>query len=672
MNPSTTPTNQEQQPLLAGVELERRLEELLDQDRFPPPPGVFNEGSVRAVALHATAERDPNAFWAAQARTLHWDEPFTTVLDDSRPPFYKWFTDGKLNVSYNCLDRHVEAGRGHRVAFHWAGEDGEERTVTYQQLLTDVQRLANALKALGVRKGDVVGIYLPMIPEVVVAMLACARIGAPHNVVFGGFSPEAVKERMDVSRAKALITVDGARRKGKTAPVKATVDEVMGDLSSLEHIVVVRHTHIDVPMADGRDVFYDEIVDAAEPVCRAAPMEAEHPLFILYSSGSTAKPKGIVHTSGGYLTGVSATHRHVFDLDPDRDVYFCSADVGWITGHSYIVYGPLANGVTSVMYEGAPDYPHKGIWWELIERYGISIFYTAPTAIRACMKWGAEHPNAHDLLSLRLLGTVGEPINPKAWLWYHVVIGRERCPIVDTWWQTETGQIMISPLPGLTATKPGSATFALPGVVADVVDERTGESVEQGQGLLVLKRPWPGMLRTLYDDDARYVQTYWSRFGAETYLVGDAAIRDKDGYLWIVGRIDDVINVSGHRLSTAEVESAIVAHEKVAEAAVVAQADELTGQAIVAFVTLQGDLEGTPEIEAQIRDHVAKHIGKLARPKRILWTDDLPKTRSGKIMRRLLRDIAEGRALGDVTTLRDPTVMAELQGKIAAEHDEEH
>ena len=672
MNPSTTPTNQEQQPLLAGVELERRLEELLDQDRFPPPPGVFNEGSVRAVTLHATAERDPNAFWAAQARTLHWDEPFTTVLDDSRPPFYKWFTDGKLNVSYNCLDRHVEAGRGHRVAFHWAGEDGEERTVTYQQLLTDVQRLANALKALGVRKGDVVGIYLPMIPEVVVAMLACARIGAPHNVVFGGFSPEAVKERMDVSRAKALITVDGARRKGKTAPVKATVDEVMGDLSSLEHIVVVRHTHIDVPMADGRDVFYDEIVDAAEPVCRAAPMEAEHPLFILYSSGSTAKPKGIVHTSGGYLTGVSATHRHVFDLDPDRDVYFCSADVGWITGHSYIVYGPLANGVTSVMYEGAPDYPHKGIWWELIERYGISIFYTAPTAIRACMKWGAEHPNAHDLLSLRLLGTVGEPINPKAWLWYHVVIGRERCPIVDTWWQTETGQIMISPLPGLTATKPGSATFALPGVVADVVDERTGESVEQGQGLLVLKRPWPGMLRTLYDDDARYVQTYWSRFGAETYLVGDAAIRDKDGYLWIVGRIDDVINVSGHRLSTAEVESAIVAHEKVAEAAVVAQADELTGQAIVAFVTLQGDLEGTPEIEAQIRDHVAKHIGKLARPKRILWTDDLPKTRSGKIMRRLLRDIAEGRALGDVTTLRDPTVMAELQGKIAAEHDEEH
>jgi acetyl-CoA synthetase len=534
-----------------------------------------------------------------------------------------------------------------------------------------VQRLANALKDLGVGKGDVVGIYLPMIPEVVVAMLACTRIGAPHNVVFGGFAPEAVKERMEVSHAKALITVDGGRRKGKTAPVKPAVDAVMGDLESLEHIVVVRHTGIDVPMRAGRDVFYDEILTAADNVCPAEPMEAEHPLFILYSSGSTAKPKGIVHTTGGYLTGVSATHRDVFDLDPERDVFWCSADVGWVTGHSYIVYGPLCNGATSVMFEGAPDYPHKGIWWELIARYGVTIFYTAPTAIRACMKWGAEHPNAHDLSTLRLLGTVGEPINPKAWLWYHVVIGRERCPIVDTWWQTETGQIMISPLPGLTETKPGSATNPLPGVVADVVDESTGASVEQGQGLLVLKRPWPGMLRTLYGDDGRYVETYWSRFGPATYLVGDAAIRDKDGYLWIVGRIDDVINVSGHRLSTAEVESAIVAHEKVAEAAVVAQAGELTGQAIVAFVTLQGDLEGSPEIEAQIRDHVAEHIGKLARPKRILWSDDLPKTRSGKIMRRLLRDIAEGRALGDVTTLRDPTVMAGLAQKISAAQAQE-
>ena len=659
------------QVVLAGAELEHRLEALLAEARFPPPPGFFTEESVLDTAPHAAAEQDPNAFWAEQARRLHWDVPFTTVLDDSNPPFYKWFSDGKLNVSYNCLDRHVAAGRGHRIAFQWVGEEGEERAVTYAELLSDVQRMANGLKQLGVRKGDVVGIYLPMIPEVVVAMLACARIGAPHNVVFGGFAPEAVKERMEVSNAKALITADGARRKGKTARVKHAVDQTMGDLEALEHIIVVRHTEIDVPMRDGRDVFYDELLAAADPVCSAEAMEAEHPLFILYSSGSTAKPKGIVHTSGGYLTGVAATHRYVFDLDPDRDVYWCSADVGWITGHSYIVYGPLANGATSVMYEGAPDYPHKRMWWELIERYGVSIFYTAPTAIRACMKWGAEHPNAHDLSSLRLLGTVGEPINPKAWLWYHVVIGRERCPIVDTWWQTETGQIMISPLPGVTVTKPGSATHALPAVLADVVDETTGERIERGQGLLVLKRPWPAMLRTLFGDDERYVKTYWSRFGPETYVVGDAAIRDDDGYLWIVGRIDDVINVSGHRLSTAEVESAIVAHEKVAEAAVVAQSDDLTGQAIVAFVTLQGELEGTDEIEHQIREHVATHIGKLARPKRILWADDLPKTRSGKIMRRLLRDIAEGRALGDVTTLRDPAVMADLEAKVAAEHDNE-
>ena len=657
--------------LLSGEALERRREALMHQDRFAPPTRIVTAESVNEASLHARAEHDPDAFWAEQARTLDWDVPFTTVLDDSNPPFYKWFVDGKLNVSYNCLDRHVEAGRGDRVAFHWAGEEGERLAITYADLHRDVQRLANALKDADIGKGDVVGIYLPMIPEVVVAMLACARIGAPHNVVFGGFAPEAVKERMEVSNAKALITVDGARRKGKTAPVKAAVDEVMGDLESLETIVVVRHAGIDVPMTAGRDVFFDEIVANADPICAPEPMEAEHPLFILYSSGSTAKPKGIVHTTGGYLTGVSSTHRHVFDLDPERDVYFCSADVGWVTGHSYIVYGPLCNGATSVMYEGAPDYPHKGIWWELIERYGVSIFYTAPTAIRACMKWGAEHPNAHDLSSLRVLGSVGEPINPKAWLWYHVVVGRERCPIVDTWWQTETGQIMISPLPGLTETKPGSATFPLPGVVADVVDETTGESIEQGQGLLVLKRPWPGMLRTLYGDDERYVETYFSRFGNDTYLVGDAAIRDKEGYLWIVGRIDDVINVSGHRLSTAEVESAIVAHEKVAEAAVVAQSDELTGQAIVAFVTLQGELEGTPEIEGQIRDHVAAQIGKLARPKRILWSDDLPKTRSGKIMRRLLRDIAEGRALGDVTTLRDPTVMAALEQKILTAPAEE-
>src|SRR6478752_6477967 len=468
--------------------LEDQLEELLDQETFSPPDGFKEQAVVSDDAIYEQAE-DYEAFWAERAEALHWDTKWDTVLDWSNPPFAKWFVGGKLNVSYNCLDRHVEAGNGDRVAFHWRGEEGEERDLTYADLLRDTQRLANALKDHGVKPGDVVGIYLPMVPEVVVAMLACARIGAPHNVVFGGFAPESVRERMEFSEAKALITADGARRKGKTAPVKAAFDAA-GDLESLEHIVVVRHTGIEVPMRAGRDVFYDEILAAADAVCPAEPMEAEHPLFILYSSGSTAKPKGIVHTTGGYLTGVSSTHRLVFDLDPERDVFWCSADVGWVTGHSYIVYAPLCNGATSVMFEGAPDYPHKGIWWQLIERYGVTIFYTAPTAIRVCMKWGAEQPNVHDLSTLRVLGSVGEPINPKAWLWYHVVVGRERCPIVDTWWQTETGQIMISPLPGQTETKPGSATFSLPGVVADVVDESTGESVEHGQGLLVLKRPW--------------------------------------------------------------------------------------------------------------------------------------------------------------------------------------
>jgi acetyl-CoA synthetase len=516
-----------------------------------------------------------------------------------------------------------------------------------------------------VQQGDVVGIYLPMIPEVVVAMLACARIGAPHNVVFGGFSAESVRERMEFSEAKALVTVDGARRKGKTAPIKASVDEVMGDLETLQSIVVVRHAGIDCEMRDGRDVFFDEVCAAADPVCPAEPLDAEHPLFILYTSGSTAKPKGILHTTGGYLTGVSATHRYVFDLKPESDVYWCAADVGWITGHSYIVYGPLLNGATSVMWEGAPDYPHKGIWWELVERCRASILYAAPTAIRTFIKWGADIPGRFDLSSLRLLGSVGEPINPKAWLWYHKVIGGERCPIVDTWWQTETGAIMITPLPGITATKPGSATTPFPGVFAEVVGEADGEPVENGQGLLILTQPWPSMLRGLYKEDERFVETYFSRFGKETYLVGDAARKDRDGYLWVIGRIDDVVNVSGHRLSTAEVESAIVAHELVAEAAVIGQSDEDTGQAICAFVTLTGDVEGTDEVEAGIREVVAERIGKFARPKRIIWADDLPKTRSGKIMRRLLRDIAEGRALGDVTTLRDPDVMGQLQGKIA-------
>jgi acetyl-CoA synthetase len=652
--------------------LEEELSALLEVERFDPPPEFRERALLSDPAIYEQAAADPAAWWARQAtELLDWIEQPSQGLDDSNPPFYKWFADGKLNASANCLDRHVEAGLGERVAYHWRGEGGEERDVTYGQLLADVQRFANALKDVGVEKGDVVGIYLPMIPEVVVAMLACARIGAPHNVVFGGFSPESVRERMEFSEAKALVTVDGARRKGKTAPIKAKVDEQMTDLASLETIVVVRHTSIECPMQEGRDRFYDELMEAADPECPPEPLAAEHPLYILYTSGSTAKPKGILHTTGGYMTGVTATHRYVFDIKPESDVYWCAADVGWVTGHSYIVYGPLANGVTSVMWEGAPDYPHKGIWWELIARYKATILYAAPTAIRTFIKWGAEIPAEHDLSSLRLLGSVGEPINPKAWLWYHKVIGGERCPIVDTWWQTETGAIMITPLPGITATKPGSATTPFPGVGAEVVSEGEGEPIDEGQGLLTLTRPWPSMLRTLYKEDDRFVETYFSRFGKETYLVGDAARRDEDGYFWVIGRIDDVVNVSGHRLSTAEVESAIVAHEKVAEAAVIGQSDEDTGQAICAFVTLQGNTEPSEGLVEDIRATVAKRIGKFARPKRIVWADDLPKTRSGKIMRRLLRDIAEGRALGDVTTLRDPDVMQELEAKIAEQRDSE-
>jgi acetyl-CoA synthetase len=650
------------------MDLEQKLEELLGVEKFDPPEEFRANALWSDPTIYEEAAADPEAWWMQQAKELlDWDVEPSEGLDDSNPPFYKWFADGRLNASYNCLDRHVEAGHGDRVAYHWRGEEGEEREVTYADLHRDVQRFANALKDLGVRKGDVVGIYLPMIPEVVVAMLACARIGAPHNVVFGGFSAESVAERMDFSEAKALVTVDGARRKGKTAPIKPQVDEHMADHHALEKIVVVRHTGIDVPMNEGRDVFYDEVMDAADPECPAEPMEAEHPLYILYTSGSTAKPKGILHTTGGYMAGVTATHRYVFDLKPESDVYWCAADVGWVTGHSYIVYGPLANGATSVMWEGAPDYPHKGIWWELVERYKATILYAAPTAIRTFIKWGAEIPAEHDLSSLRLLGSVGEPINPKAWLWYREVIGGGRCPIVDTWWQTETGAMMITPLPGVTSTKPGSATTPFPGVEASVVDEREGEPVSEGQGLLVLERPWPSMLRGLYKEDDRFIETYFKRFGVERYLVGDAARRDEDGYFWVIGRIDDVVNVSGHRLSTAEVESAIVAHPDVAEAAVIGESDEDTGQAICAFVTVRGEKAESEELVEGIRGTVAERIGKFARPKRIVWAEDLPKTRSGKIMRRLLRDIAEGRALGDVTTLRDPEVMKELESKIAEE-----
>jgi acetyl-CoA synthetase len=653
-------------------ELEKQLESMLDIEKFPPSDDFRKQALVTDESMYEEAEKDLEGFWSRQAEELiDWAKKPTQILDDSNAPFYKWFADGELNVSYNCLDRHVEAGKGDRVAFHWRGEEGEERDITYADLHRDVQKFANALKARGIGKGDVVGIYLPMIPEVVISMLACARIGAPHNVVFGGFSPEAVRERMEFSEAKALITVDGARRKGKTAPIKSAVDEEgIGDLDSIETIFVVKATGADCEMQQGRDVWFGEEMEKADDECPPEPMNAEDPLYVLYTSGSTAKPKGVLHTTGGYLLGVTFTHRYVFDLKPESDVFWCGADVGWVTGHSYIVYGPLSNGATGVMYEGPPDYPDKDVWWDIIERYKVSIFYTAPTAIRACIKWGVEYPTKHDLSSLRLLGTVGEPINPKAWLWYYEVIGGEHCPIVDTWWQTETGNIMISPLPGLIEAKPGSATKPLPGIDAAVLDE-DGNEVDGEQGLLALRQPWPGMLRTLYKEDERFKETYYSKWDETTYFVGDAARKDEDGYFWILGRVDDVVNVSGHRLSTAEVESAIVSHPKVAESAVIGQTDEDTGQAICAFVTLEGDLEGSEEIVTEINDHVAKRISKIARPKRIIWAGDLPKTRSGKIMRRLLRDIAEGRELGDVTTLRDPNVMQQLDEKIRERHEEE-
>ncbi len=654
----------------ANPSVQQRIDELQDTAEFPPPGHFAEHAACTDPAIYEQAADAP-AWWAEQARQrLDWQQPFSAVLDDSNPPFYTWFADGTLNASYNCLDRHVAAGHGDRVAFHWRGEEGEQRDLTYAQILDEVQRLANGLKARGVGKGDVVGIYLPMIPEVVVAMLACARIGAPHNVVFGGFAPSAVGERLAVSDAKALITTDGARRRGKTAPIKAGVDEVIADLDALTTVVVVRSTGSECPMRGGRDHWYHELLAGAEPECPAEPMGAEDPLFLLYSSGSTAKPKGIVHTTGGYLTGVATTMSMVFDLHPDKDVFWCTADVGWITGHSYIVYGPMLNGATSVMFEGAPDYPDKDAWWQVIEEYRVSIFYTAPTAIRAAMKWGAQYPAGRDLSSLRLLGSVGEPINPKAWLWYYTAIGGERCPVVDTWWQTETGAIMISPLPGMTATKPGSATRPLPGVAAMLVDDE-GTELPEGSGLLVLTQPWPSMLRTLYNDPDRYVQTYFSRFGPKVYFVGDGARRDEDGYFWITGRIDDVINVSGHRLSTAEIESALIAHPAVAEAAVIAVTDEMSGHAVVAYVTVVADVESSPELATELRDFVGTRIGKLARPRQIIWAPDLPKTRSGKIMRRLLRDIAEGRELGDITTLSDPAVTGVLQQAAAGEDSKE-
>ncbi len=635
---------------------------LKTEQTFPPPEEFAAQANAGDPAIYEQAAADPEKWWASWADQLEWIEPYDEVLDWSDPPFAKWFVGGKLNASVNCLDRHVDAGLGDRVAFLWEGENGDRREVTYAELLDTTQRFANVLKGLGVGKGDVVGIYLPMLPETPAAMLACARIGAIHNVVFGGFSATSVAERMEFSDAKALVTADATMRRGEPTPMKAALDEVLGDLPDLEHVIVVNRGDTDPPMTDGRDVFWEQAVADADPTCEPEPMDSEDPLYILYTSGSTGKPKGIQHTTAGYLTQAAATHKLVFDLKDD-DVYWCGADVGWVTGHSYIVYGPMVNGATSVMYEGAPNYPAEDRWWEIIERYKVSIFYTAPTAIRACMKWGKEHPEKHDLSSLRLLGTVGEPINPRAWLWYHDVIGGGRCPIVDTWWQTETGAIMIAPLPGLTTTKPGSATVPFPGIEAKIYAE-AGEEIDEGAGILVLTKPWPSMARTLYKEDDRFLETYWDRFGRDTYLVGDAARKDEDGYFWIVGRIDDVINVSGHRLSTMEVESTLVSNPKVAEAAVIGVPDEMSGQAIIAFVIPEGD-DGDG-MQDELRSYVADKIGKLARPKQIVICDDLPKTRSGKIMRRILRGIGTGEDdLGDVTTLRDPDVVEDVQKRFA-------
>ncbi len=640
------------------------------------PPQAFSAAAIdRDDSARERAAKDPEGFWAEQAAELEWSRPWDTVLDDSEAPHFKWFSGGGINASVNALDRHVREGRGDRVAYHWAGEQGEQRDVTYAELLDQTERLANVLIDRGVKQGDVVGIYLPMIPEVAVAMLACARIGAIHNVVFGGFSVESVAERMEVSEAKALICSGGGRRKGKIGAVKELLDPELEKLPSIETVIVVPmagtaadgapEAAVNPPMKDGRDLHYDQAIANADAHCEPAPTTADSPLFMLYSSGSTAKPKGILHTTGGYLTGVNWTFRHMFDFKED-DVYFCSADVGWVTGHSYIVYGPLIAGATSVMYEGAPDYPHKGIWWELVERYKATIFYTAPTAIRTCMKWGHEIPDGFDLSSLRLLGTVGEPINPRAWHWYYEVIGHANCPIVDTWWQTETGHTMVTTLPGVDAMRPGSCGKPLPGVELAVVDEE-GKPVPAGeQGLLIITKPWPGMLRTLYGDDERYRETYFDRFGPTTYLVGDFARLDPDGYLWVIGRADDVINVSGHRMSTAEVESALVSHPAVAEAAVVGKTDEQTGQSITAFVTIE-DEDAASQGDSLIDDlkvHVGERIGKFARPAEIYFTPDLPKTRSGKIMRRILRNLVEDKPLGDVSTLRDPTIVEKITEQV--------
>jgi len=649
---------------------EPAIEALYVEDRtFPPPAGFTKDALVGDRSLYDEADRDVEAFWARQAgELLDWAEPWQTVLEWDLP-FAKWFVGGRINVAHNCLDRHLDAGRGGRVAFLWEGEPGDTRTITYAELHDEVCRFANVLKGLGVQKGDRVNIYMPMIPELPVAMLACARLGAPHSVVFGGFSAEALADRINDAEAKVLVTADGGWRRGAPVPLKRNADSAVASTPSIEHVVVVRRTGEDVAWTDGRDHWYHDLMAGSSPDCAAEPMDSEDLLYLLYTSGTTAKPKGIMHTTGGYLTQVAFTHKYVFDLHPERDVYWCAADIGWVTGHSYIVYGPLANGATSVMYEGTPDHPGRDRFWDIVERYKVTILYTAPTAIRTFMKWGPQEPEKHDLSSLRLLGTVGEPINPEAWIWYQTHIGGGRCPVVDTWWQTETGAIMISPLPGVTTLKPGSATYPLPGVGAEVVDEQ-GKAVERGGGYLTLTRPWPSMLRGIYGDPERYRQTYWSRFDGR-YFAGDGAKVDDDGYLWLLGRVDDVMNVSGHRVSTTEVESALVDHPRVAEAAVVGAKDDVTGQAIIAFVTLKGGEEPSEPLGEELRGHVAKKIGAISRPKTVIFTDDLPKTRSGKIMRRLLKDVAEGRDLGDTTTLADAAVVEEIRKRASVAPQED-
>ena len=637
------------------------IDDLLRETRtFVPPADFRAHAYIRDEAVYAEADRDPEAFWGRMASELEWSRPWDQILD-WRPPHAKWFVGGQLNASVNCLDRHIRGPRRNKAALIWEGEPGDRRTLTYFDLYREVSGFANVLKSLGIKKGDRVAIYLPLIPELAISMLACARIGAVHSVVFGGFSAESLRDRINDSQCRLLITADGGHRRGQIIPLKQVADEAVADTPSIENVVVVQRGGATMPVhiTEGRDHWYHRLMQDAALTCDPEPMDAEDMLYILYTSGTTGKPKGIVHTTGGYLVGTYATTKFVFDLR-EEDVYWCTADIGWVTGHSYVVYGPLANGATVVMYEGAPDWPQKDRFWSIVEKHGVTILYTAPTAIRAFMRWGAEWPARHDLSSLRLLGSVGEPINPEAWMWYYHVIGGDRCPVVDTWWQTETGAILITPLPGVTTLKPGSATRPFPGIAAEIRNDK-GDTVEVGGGLLALTRPWPSMLRGIYGDPDRYVRQYWNKWGTGVYVTGDGAKRDADGYFWLLGRVDDVINVAGHRLGTMEVESALVDHPSVAEAAVVGRSHEIKGQAIAAFVTLKEGAHMSKDLADDLKEHVVKKIGAIARPDDILFTADLPKTRSGKIMRRLLRDIAEGKALGDTTTLADPGVVAKLK-----------